>query len=164
MPITFYGKWSLTVTAANGTFQERVRIAGSQGSDGSVPGVVGNGIATIDGTTWQAYMEWTSDGGTTWENNLITVRMPGVTPQDGLIVSLYASVLFRGPLRGNLNPDYFNLVVQFNYLNREVNPSGTTPYSYTLPSGGFRPKRPSRCHCECICTCHPAKRSKGCKC
>ena len=164
MPITFYGKWSLKVVAVNGTYQERVRITGSQASDGAVAGIVGDSVAAIDGSAWEAYMEWTSDGGTDWGPNLIVARMPGVTSSDGLIVTLYASVLFRGPLKPVLNPEDFNLVVQFNYLNREVNPCGTKPYCYTLPPGSFRPKPPARCRCECICTCRPVKRSKDCKC
>jgi hypothetical protein len=176
MPNTFYGKWSLKVSAVNdkvvgvsGTVQERIRIAGSQGSDGPIAGVVGNGIAAIDGTAWEVYMEWSNDGGATWSSNLVQ-RTPSVTPSDGLIVTLYAwQDLLLGPVPGTTPPEGFNLVAQFVYLNRQVNPLGPNQpvHSFTLPASSFRPQRPAqgdsgRCCCECICTCHQAKRSKGC--
>jgi hypothetical protein len=158
--VTFYGKWSLTVIGVHAAFQERVRIAGSEGSDGPVAGVVGDTIAAINGTVWEAFMEWSSDGGANWFPSRIH-RTPGVTPADGLIVTLNADD--NTPALGD--GDFNDLIVQFTYLNREINPVGPPPYSFTLPPSSFRPQPPgTRCRCECICTCRPTKRSKRCQC
>lgn len=166
MPITFYGKWSLLVIAKNAAFDERVSIAGSAGSDGPVAGVAGQTVAAIDGTAWQADMEWSSDGGASWYPSRIR-RIPGVTAADGLIVTLYADD--NTPDQGD--GDFNDLIVQFIYLNRQVNPvgPGVPPYSFTLPQTSFWPQRggggkPSPCGCECICTCRPRRPKRSCKC
>lgn len=161
MPVTFYGSWSLVVIGKNAAFEERVRIAGSTGSDGPVAGVVGQSVAEIDGASWQADMEWSSDGGANWYPSRVH-RIPGVTSADGLIVTLYADD--NTPEKGD--GDFNDLIVQFVYLNRQVNPVGTVPpYSYTLPPSSFWPGRggnrgSGRCRCECVCTCRPKKRPK----
>jgi hypothetical protein len=166
--VTFYGKWSLVVLAKNAVFQERVRIAGSLASDGPIAGVAGTSVAAIDGNAWQAFMEWSSDGGATWHPSRIH-RLPGVTPTAGLIVTLNADD--NTPALGD--GDFNDLIVQLTYLNRQVNPLGPSlpPYSFTLPPGAFRPRPPGGVHggdrgCECTCTCRPAKRKPkpACRC
>ncbi len=150
MPSTFYGKWSLLVTGNNAPeFQQRVRIAGSLASDGPVPGMVGQQVAVIDGMSWDAYLEWSSDGGASWSQSKIA-RTPGVTPQYGLAVTLSADIFsavlpLGGGRHGNMTvniPDALD--VQFGYLNPEVNPQGAypPPFSFTLPSGSFYPQAP----------------------
>ena len=163
MPVTFYGKWSLNVVAKNAAFQERVRIAGSAGSDGVVAGIAGQGIAAIDGSAWEAIMEWSSDG-TNWFPSRVH-RIPGVTATEGLIVTLYADDNTEALGDGDFN----DLIVQFVYLNPVVNPvGGTPPFSYTMPQSSFWPPRVHprpRCECECVCTCRSAKpRRRGCGC
>jgi hypothetical protein len=156
--VTFYGKWSLTVISKSASFQERVRISGSLASDGPVAGIAGQQVAAIDGASWDAYMEWSSDNGVTWYPSRIH-RLPGVTPQNGFVVQLRADDNFP-----NLADNDFNdLVVQFIYLNPQVNPAPDypPPFSFTLPAGSFypqspAPKEPEHCCCCCgkrRCTC-----------
>ncbi len=165
--VAFYGKWSLIVTGLNASFAERVRIAGSLASDGAVAGKVGTTVAAIDGSSWQAFMEWSSDGGATWHPSRIH-RNPGVNPTDGFIINLNADD--NTPALGD--GDFNDLVVQFKYLNPEINPPAPVPppYGFTVPPASFRPPPPGgglglpRCSCECVCTCRPAKRLKRSRC
>jgi hypothetical protein len=127
-----------------------------------VAGVVGESVAAIDGSVWDAYMEWSSDGGANWFPSRIH-RTPGVTPANGLIVTLNADD--NTPTLGD--GDFNDLIVQFTYLNRQVNPIGPAqpPYSFTLPPTSFWPPRPGNgdsgsCCCEWDCTRCRAKRSK----
>jgi hypothetical protein len=167
MSVTFYGDWSLVIVSKNAAFDERVRIAGSAGSDGVVNGVTGQAVASIDGTSWQAFMEWSSDGGANWYPSRIR-RIPSVTSADGLIVTLYADD--NTPDKGD--GDYNDLIAQFVCLNRKVNPlgPGVSPYSFTVPKGSFWPPRgsgklPGSCGCECVCTCRkPKARKRRCNC
>jgi hypothetical protein len=167
MSVTFYGEWSLVIVSKNAAFEERVRIAGSAGSDGVVNGVAGQGIPDIKGSSWQAFMEWSSDGGANWYPSRIK-RIPSVTSAEGLIITLFADDNFPGQGDG----DYNDLIAQFVYLNRNVNPlgPGPSPYNFTLPKSSFWPPlgpgpRPDACECECICTCRKPKRPKRrCRC
>ncbi len=196
--VTFYGKWSLTVVGKSSSLEERVRIAGSLGSDGTVAGVVGNSVAEIDGSAWQAYMESSSDGGVTWYPSLIH-RNPSVIPAEGLVVTLNADdstpVLANPVLASGLptnpssvavkagtdlfvccdseildvgltTPDFNDLVVQFVYLNPQVNPPWSPPYGYTLPPSSFRPPRPclNPPGCNCPCCCQARAKKPPCKC
>jgi hypothetical protein len=138
MPVTFYGKWSLDVVGNVNEFQERVRIVGSLHSDGIVAGTVGTQVAEIDGTSYDIFMERSGDGGATWQANLIQ-RIPSVTPQDGLIVTLYAD-------DSVVAPQDSDFIVKFKYLNTQVNPPGlsTPPFGFTLPPSSFVPPRPPR--------------------
>jgi len=163
MSVTFYGKWSLKVIAKNADFGERVRIAGSAASDGIVAGIAGQSVAAIDGSAWQADMQWSSDGAN-WFPSRIR-RIPTVTTAEGLIVTLFADD--NTPEIGD--GDFNDLIVQFTYLNRDVNPSAPAapPYSFTVPPGSVRPQRPPHepGHCNCVCTCCRGTRTKrGCSC
>src|SRR5260370_16396572 len=84
MPTTFFGKWSLDVTANVGEFGQRVRIQGSLNADGDLAASVGAQIAEIDGAAWQVFLERSSDGGATWQENLVqsvpTVPPPHASP------------------------------------------------------------------------------------
>ena len=133
MPVTFYGKWSLEVVRNLHLFEERVRIVGSLASDGTVDGAVGTQVAAIDGTSWDIFMEERRILGV-WEPQLI-FRIPSVTPQDGLIVTLYS-----------VPPQDGIFAVKFKYLNTQVNPPGpsTPPFGFTLPPSSFRPPGPPR--------------------
>jgi hypothetical protein len=133
MPVTFYGKWSLEVVGNLHLFEERVRIVGSLASDGTVDGAVGTQVADIDGTSWDIFMEEVRPFGV-WEPQLI-FRIPSVTPQDGLIVTLYS-----------VPPQDGIFTVKFKYLNTQVNPPGpsTPPFGFTLPPSSFRPPGPPR--------------------
>jgi hypothetical protein len=156
MPVTFYGKWSLDVVGNVGEFDQRVRIVGSVASDGSVSGAVGTQVAAIDGNGWNAFLERSSDGGATWQPNLIQ-RIPSVTQQDGLIVTLYGD-------DSVVAPQDSDVTVQFVYLNLLVNPPGPQPpYSFTLPPGQFwpmPPPKPCPCCCKCPCACRVIKATK----
>jgi hypothetical protein len=156
MPVIFYGQWSLDVIGNVGEFQQRLRIAGSIASDGTVAGTVGTQLAAIDGAGWNVFMERSADGGATWLPNLVQ-RLPSVTPTDGLIVTLYGD-------DSVVAPQDSDVTVQLVYLNRQVNPTGPTPppYSYTLPPGQFWPMPPPRtcpCCCKCPCSCRGTPRS-----
>lgn len=150
MPVTFYGKWSLDVVGNVGEFDQRVRIVGSIASDGTVSGAIGTQVADIDGASWNVFLERSSDGGATWQPNLVQ-RIPSVTPTDGLIVTLFGDDSIVAPQDSDVT-------VQFVYLNLQVNPPGPQPpYSYTLPPGDFRPMRPPMpcpCCCRHPCTCY----------
>lgn len=160
MPAIFYGKWSLDVIGNVGEFLQRLRIVGSTGSDGTVAGTTGTQIAEIDGNGWNVFMERSSDGGGTWQTNLIQ-RIPSVNPTDGLIITLYGDDSVVPPLESDVT-------VKFVYLNRQVNPvPGPPPYSYTVPPGLFWPPRPPRicpCCCKYPCCCHGTKALKRARC
>lgn len=155
MPVTFFGKWSLAVVGNVEEFEQRIRIVGSAGSDGIVAGTVGTQVAAIDGAAWQIYQERSSDKGVTWIENIIQ-RVPSVTPQNGLIVTLYGddSVVL---------PQDSDFSVQFTYLNPVVNPPGPTtpPFNFTLPAGSFWPPRPTPKPRECCCC---RERESACRC
>jgi hypothetical protein len=145
MPVTFYGKWSLDVVqAGGGVFAHRFQIAGSLASDGIVPVTTGTQIAAIDGDSWEIIPEFSEDD-VTWTPGDVA-RFPGVTPQDGLIVTLAA--------------DQF--AVRFVYLNTQVNPQGPTqpPYSYTVPASQSLPQRPAPVSTRCGCRCGARAESK----
>jgi hypothetical protein len=143
MPTTFYGKWSLDVTANVGEFAQRVRIQGSLNTDGNLTAAIGAQIAAIDGAAWEVYLERSSDGGATWQENLVQ-RSPTVTLQNGLTVALYGD-------DSVVPPQDSDVTVQFVYLNLEVNPKPIPPpFNFTLPPGSFRPQLPPR-RCECCC-------------
>jgi hypothetical protein len=136
MPVTFYGKWSLEVVGNVNEFEERMRIVGFLGGGSlatTVDGTVGTKVAAIDAPSWDVFMERSGDGGATWLPNLIQ-RIPSVTPQDGLIVTLYAD-------DSVVAPENSDFIVKFKYLNTQVNPPGpsTPPFAFTLPPSSFRP-------------------------
>jgi hypothetical protein len=149
MLFTFYNNWSLTVTtvALPPGVQTRVLIAGSQASDGTYPGVVGEQVASINGNSWQVSLQSSNDNGANWGEGE-TLRNPSVTQQNGIIVTLTAIFpAFRGTV-----PEF---VVQFVYLNQQVNPQGPAqaPPVFTLPAGSFWPKLPGREPQACCCCC-----------
>jgi hypothetical protein len=159
MPFTFYGNWAPMIVTTGVTYIERARIAGSIASDGPLTGPVYETLAPINGAVWQVYMEYSTDGGTSWLESP-TIRTPDVTPADGLIISLSAFYNAAEKL-------VEGFIAQFTYLNREVNPLGPSepPYGFTLPSGSFRPApqsigNPYACPCTCMCTCRPAVRQR----
>jgi hypothetical protein len=145
MPVTFYGKWSLEVVANANKFEERARILGVGGGGVlafTVDGTVGTKVAAIEKSRpelpWDVFMERSGDGGLTWQTNLVQ-RIPSVTPQDGLIVTLYAD-------DSVVAPQDSNFIVKFKYLNTQVNPPGpsTPPFGFTLPPSSFKPPGPPR--------------------
>lgn len=156
--VPFYGKWSMKVIGKNADFQQRVMIESSLASDGAIPGVVGQTVAAIDGARWFAFIE-SSSTGASWQASQIK-RVPGVISPDGLIVTLFSDDVVPGGSDGDFN----DLIVQFTYLNPDVNPPGSPPYSFTLPPDAFRPslpRRPCGC-CEPRCSCQkPAPRRGG---
>jgi hypothetical protein len=162
MPTTFYGNWSLDVTGNVGEFDQRVRIVGSLNADGILAAPLGAQIPEIDGSAWQVFLERSGDGGATWQENVVQ-RVPTVTPQNGLTVTLYgddAVVL----------PQDSDVAIQFVYLNQQVNPPPVPPpFNFTLPPGSFWPQRPPplcECCCKAPCCCHPrmpkGKRGRCC--
>jgi hypothetical protein len=162
MPTTFFGKWSLDVVGNVLEFDQRVRIQGSLNADGTLAAPVGAQIAEIDGAAWQVYLERSGDGGATWQENLVQ-RIPTVTPQNGLTVTLYGD-------DGVVAPQDSDVTVQFVYLDPQVNPHPSPPpYNFTLPPGSFRPQRPTpicECCCKLPCCCRPipayGKRRRRC--
>ncbi|HMG52823.1 MAG TPA: hypothetical protein VK601_05070, partial [Kofleriaceae bacterium] len=132
--IPFYGKWSMTVVGKNADFLQRVLIEESLASDGAVPGVVGQSVAEIDGERWLVLVESSGTNGATWQASRIK-RVPGVISPNGLIVTIYSDDVVPGGSDG----DFDDLILQFTYLNPEVNPPGATPYPFTLPVDSFRP-------------------------
>ncbi len=161
----FYGKWSMTVTAKNSARKQRVMIESLAGIENTVDGLVGQSIAEINFPQW--YVLILSTEGGPGANASRIRRVPGVISPDGLIATLYSDDVPAGGADGDFN----DLIVQFTYLNPEVNPPGVPPYEFTVPSGSFRPTRPGRdkprCTCECACSCGPQKRSRrkrGCGC
>jgi hypothetical protein len=151
MPTIFYGKWSLNVTGNVGEFGQRVRIQGSLNADGNLAAPIGAQIAEIDGAAWEVYLERSGDGGATWQENLVQ-RIPTVTPQNGLTVTLYGD-------DSVVPPQASDVTVQFVYLNPQVNPPPVPPpFNFTLPPGSFWPQRPPplcECCCKAPCCCNP---------
>lgn len=153
MPVTFYGKWSLDVVGNVGEFPQRVRIAGSLASDGAIPATIGTIVPEIDGPAWNVFLERSEDGGVNWLPNIVQ-RIPSVTSQSGLVVTLYGDDAVVAPKDSDVS-------VQFIYLNPQVNPPGPVPdppYHFTLPPDKFWPKLPplpcpSCCKTPCNCRC-----------
>lgn len=151
MPTTFYGKWSLQVIGNVGEFGQRVRIQGSTNADGTLDAAIGAQIAEIDGAAWNVWLERTSDGGASWQDNIVQL-IPTVTPQNGLTFTLYGDDAIVPAAASDV-------AVQFVYLNPKINPHPSPPgFSFTLPPGQFRPPRPLPL-CECCsrapCICPP---------
>ena len=161
MPITFYGSWSLTIVSAIHQVGAwvRVRIQGSTDADGIVDGAPGQGLAKIDGPTWNLFVEFSRDEGATWHENTVH-RQPSVTTADGLIVDVTADVD---------NNDVIFADAQLVYLNRTVNPvgSGKPPFGFTVPS--YWPQRSTggggsgRCNCGC-CRCSGGRSKSASRC
>jgi hypothetical protein len=147
VPVTFYGKWSLEVVGNDSQFEERVRIVGLIVTTAAptnptqllvIGATVGTKVAAIDAPSWDVFVDLSADGGATWETNLIQ-RIPSATPQDGLIVTLFAKP-------DSVIPQLNMVTVKFKYLNTQVNPPGpsTPPFGFTLPPSSFRPPGPPR--------------------
>jgi hypothetical protein len=151
MPAIFFGKWSLLVTGNVGEFDQRVRVLGSLNADGTHGAPIGAQIAAIDGAAWHVWLERSADGGATWQDNVVQ-RIPTVTPQNGLTVTLYGDDDTVPPLDSDV-------AVQFVYLDPAINPHPSPPgFGFTLPPGSFRPARPlPLCECcrEVPCVCPP---------
>jgi hypothetical protein len=158
MSFTFYGKWSFTVVGNVDEFLQRVRISGSLAGDGVYPAPLGATLTGIDGASWQVSLDRSGDGGATWQENLLQ-SLPGVTPQDGLIVTLYGDDSVVPPADSDVT-------VVFKYLDPLVNPPGSPPSGYTLPPGSFRPPRPclKLPGCGCSCCCQVKVKKPPCKC
>jgi hypothetical protein len=163
--IPFYGSWSLNVLSKEALFEERATIIGSQNSDGVVPGVPGNSVASIEGDAWEIEMEWSSDGGANWYPSRIH-RLPGVVPGKGLIVTLAADDNTPQLADGDFN----DLILELVYLNPVVNPpgGGLKPYEFTAPEGSYLPKplRPPEKNaggCCCACGCQHGAAAR-CRC
>jgi hypothetical protein len=143
---TFFGNWSLLILSKDAAFAERVTIAGSDNSDGSIDGVAGQTLAEIRGDEWTAEMEWSSDGGVTWHPSAIR-RTMSVTDTDGVIVTLGADDNEPAARDGDFN----DLVSVFAYLDPEVNPPGPVGggFDFTIPEewviqGPDSPQDPDR--------------------
>jgi hypothetical protein len=135
MAITFFGPWSLRVLSKDAAFEERVTIRGSQNSDGSFPGIPGTTIAAIQGAEWTVEMEWSSDGGVTWNPSAIR-RTDEVTQADGLVVTLGAD----DNVPERRDSDFNDLVVFLKCLDPKVNPPPNPDwYDFTLPVDAVRP-------------------------
>ena len=129
MAETFYGPWSLLVTAQEGDYKQRFTISRSDNSDGSFAGTVGAAVARIDGAQWSINLEWSSDNGVTWHDSAIR-RMDEVTAADGLVVTLGADDNLP-QLRDN---DFNDLVVFLKCLDPDVNPPPPASiYDFTIP-------------------------------
>jgi len=154
--VPFYGKWSMKVIGKNADFKQRVVIEESLSSDGFVDGVVGQSVPAIDGPKWLVFIESSGNNGTSW-NASRTKRVPGVISPDGLVVTLFSDDV----VTGGSDSDFNDLIVQFVYLNPEVNPPGVPPYNFTVPPESFRPTLPpDKPKCRCECTCRKDKRPR----
>jgi hypothetical protein len=154
MPTTFFGKWSLEVTGNVGEFDQRARIQGSLNADGDLSASVGAQIPEIDGAAWLVFLERSGDGGVTWQENLVK-RIPTVTPQNGLTVTLFGD-------DSDVPPQDSDVTVTFVYLDPDVNPKPVPPpFTFTLPPGSFRtPLPPPRCECCCKIPCCCSARTR----
>lgn len=129
MAAIFYGNWSLRILTKMADFDQRVVIVGSANSDGPVGGIPGHFIEEIKGERWSAELEWSSDGGATWQPSVVRRTML-VTASEGLIVLLAAD----DNTEGNRDQDFDDLVVQFTYLDPAANPkTPTAPFDFTVP-------------------------------
>ena len=126
MPTTFFGKWSLEVTGNVGEFDQRARIQGSLNADGNLSAPVG-ADPQIDGAAWLVFLERSSDGGVTWQENLVK-RIPTVTPQNGLTVTLFGD-------DSDVPPQDSDVTVTFVYLDPNVNPKPVPPIQLHAAAG-----------------------------
>jgi len=105
-------------------------------------------IAEIDGAAWNVSLERSGDDGATWQENLVQ-RVPTVTPQNGLALTLYGD-------DSVVAPQDSDVTVRFVHFDRQINPHPSSPgFRFILPPGSFRPPRPlpqydSCCHPPCI--------------
>jgi hypothetical protein len=155
MPYAFYGSWAPLILTTGVKYPERVMVSGSNGSDGPITGPLGVTLPAISGNAWQVDIEYTADGGATWSPSPST-RDVVVTPADGLLVALFSFYDTSAKLIEGYD-------IHFVYLNPQVNPKGSPPYGFTLPSSSFRPTPPNvgngnmNC-CKPKCTCSRCRR------
>ena len=147
----FYGKWSMKVIGKNAAREQRIVIESTSGIEQTLTNVaVGQSIAAIDFPQWWTLI-MSSEGGPSSTASHIR-RVPGVIDPDGLIITLYSDDVASG---GVIDDDFDDLVVQFTYLNPEVNPAGVPRHPFIMPPGKVRPPRPGRDKprnkCECVC-------------
>jgi len=132
----------------------RMRIQGSTDADGIVTSPVGQGIASIDGASWNIFIEFSRDNNVTWKEDT-DYRWPSVTATNGLVVNITASVHYYNEIFEALD------LVQLVYLNRTINPpgSGKPPFGFTVPS--YWPQRGDGGGTQKGCTCGCCRCCRG---
>src|SRR4029453_2976275 len=136
----FYGKWSMKVIGKNAARKQRIVIESMAGIEQTLDDVVvGQSLAEIDFPHWYALI-LSTDGGPGAQASHIR-RVPWVVDPHGLLITLYSDDVASG---GVVDEDFDDLVVQFTYLNPEVNPAGVPRYPFIMPRGRVRPPRPGR--------------------
>jgi len=156
----FYGKWSMKVIGKNAARKQRIVIESTTGIEQTLDDVVvGQSLAEIDFPLWWALI-MSTDGGPSAQASHIR-RVPGVIDPDGFVITLYSDDVGSG---GVVDEDFDDLVVQFTYLNPEVNPAGVPRHPFIMPPGRVRPSRPGRDKprhkCECVCACRGNQRCR----
>lgn len=132
MAETFYGPWVMRIINHG---VGRVRIDGSDSSDGIFAGPLGVKVVEISGAQWTAELEWSLDGGTTWfpltELGIVR-RIASVNDTDGLVVDLIGA-----------NVPVSRWSVSFIYLDPAANPRGPEhPFDFVIPREWMRDPDP----------------------
>jgi hypothetical protein len=126
---TFYGDWSVEVLAINAGFSQRFKITGSNASDGFYLGTVGNAVPRVSGSQWTLSIEWSSDGGATWQSSGIR-RSASYTIEEGMLVLLGADDNVPALRDGDFN----DMILTCRYLNPVINPPPIpNPFDFTIP-------------------------------
>ena len=111
MAENFDGAWRLRVVAKNAGFDQRFRVSGSAGSDGSYPGVVGAAV-DVRGDGWSVELEWNDGAGSGWQPS-------GVLRSEGNLSPLVRQVTLAGDDSppGQRDGDFDDLVVRAESLD-----------------------------------------------
>ena len=125
MSETFYGDWSIVVTQKDAAFSERLVISGSDASDGAYPGLVGVGLANVQGERWTLALQWNDNAGSGWQQSGIR-RKARYTQTEGFVVSLGAD----DNVASAQDFDFNDLVVELRYNEPRLNPQPPVQNSF----------------------------------
>jgi hypothetical protein len=125
----FHGRWLVLVLSKDAGADQRVMITGADSGAGDLPGVPGE-VVEVQGAEWTLALEWSVDGGATWDASRIR-RSAVFTAQDGLVVTLGAD---DGPA-ATADEDFNDLVVVVSALDEPLGPPATPahPPDFGLP-------------------------------
>ena len=139
---TFHGPFLVKVVDVNAPAQQRLVVSGSDASDGSHHGEIGDTVQ-VTGATWTLDLQFFAPepaDPSGWVFSLVQQSV-AFTVEDGLVFTLRASNSsgFIGEI-----PEFDDMVVTVTSTNPDLNPMHphAPPPDFSLPEGGEREPPP----------------------